>query len=159
MHHVAYNVYMKVKVLVAQSCLTLCDPMDCSPPSYSVHGILQARILQWLAISCFRGFSWSRGWTQVSCTAGRFFTIWAIGVAQCIYNTHSLYIICIWYAYCIHNHHLPFILKQLNTDNFSGPGRNYSWEKLVWILIYLRYTLGVSLSNTYFPEIIKVNGL
>ena len=41
---------MKVKVLVAQWCLTLCDPMDCSLPGYSVHGILQARILEWLAM-------------------------------------------------------------------------------------------------------------
>ena len=40
---------MKVKVLAAQSCLTLCDPKDCSPPGFSVHGILQARILEWVA--------------------------------------------------------------------------------------------------------------
>ena len=38
-------------MLVSQSCLTLCDPMDCSPPGSSVHGILQARILEWIAIS------------------------------------------------------------------------------------------------------------
>ena len=43
--------------LVAQSCLTLCDPMDCSPPGSSVHGILQARILEWAAISFSRGSS------------------------------------------------------------------------------------------------------
>ena len=42
-------------VLVAQSCLTLCDPMDCSPPGSSVHGILQARILEWVAIPFSRG--------------------------------------------------------------------------------------------------------
>ena len=41
----------KVKVLVSQSCLTLCDPIDCSPPGFSVHGILQAKILEWVAIS------------------------------------------------------------------------------------------------------------
>ena len=46
---------LKVKVLVAQSCLTLCNPMDCSPPGSSVHGILQARILVWVAVSSFRG--------------------------------------------------------------------------------------------------------
>ena len=40
---------VEVKVLVAQLCLTLCDPMDCSPPGSSVHGILQARILEWIA--------------------------------------------------------------------------------------------------------------
>ena len=43
----------KVKVLVPQMCLTLCEPMDCGPPGYPVHGILQARILEWVAI-----FSW-----------------------------------------------------------------------------------------------------
>ena len=43
----------KVQVLVAQSCLTLCDPIDCSLPGFSVHGILQARILEWVAIPFF----------------------------------------------------------------------------------------------------------
>ena len=43
-----------VCVLVAQSCLTLCDPMDCIPPGSSVHGILQARTLEWVAISFSR---------------------------------------------------------------------------------------------------------
>ena len=62
-------------VLAVQSCPTLCDPMDCSPPGFSVHGILQARILEWVAISFWRGSSPPRDQTQVSCTAGRFFTI------------------------------------------------------------------------------------
>ena len=61
---------------VAQSCPTLCDPMYCSPPGSSVHGILQARILEWVAISSSRGSSWPRDWTQVSCIAGRLFTDW-----------------------------------------------------------------------------------
>ena len=47
----------KVKVLVAQTCLTLFDPLDPSPPGSSVHGILQARILEWVAISFSRGSS------------------------------------------------------------------------------------------------------
>ena len=62
-----------MKVLVTQSCLTLCDPMDCSPPGSSVHGILQARILEWVAIPFSRESSQSRDWIQVSCIAGRFF--------------------------------------------------------------------------------------
>ena len=45
----------RVKELVSQSCLTLCDPMDCSPPGSSVHGILQARTLEWVAIPFSRG--------------------------------------------------------------------------------------------------------
>ena len=44
----------KAFVLVTQSCLTLCDPMDCSPPGSSVPGILQARVLEWVAISFSR---------------------------------------------------------------------------------------------------------
>ena len=52
-------------------------PMDCSPPGFSIHGILQVEILEWVAISISRGSSWPRDQTQVSCLAGRFFTIWA----------------------------------------------------------------------------------
>ena len=66
-----------VSVLVAQSCPTLCDPMDCSPPGSSVHEIFQARILEWVAISFSRGSSQPRDQTRVSCTAGRFITDWA----------------------------------------------------------------------------------
>ena len=51
--------------------------MDYSPPGSSVHGISQARILEWVTMSSSRGSSWSRGRTQVSCITGRYFTIWA----------------------------------------------------------------------------------
>ena len=64
-------------VKVAQSCLTLCDPMDCSLPGSSFHGIFQARILKWVAISFSRISSWPRDWTWVSCIVGRHFTFWA----------------------------------------------------------------------------------
>ena len=62
---------------VAQLCLTLCDPVDCSPPGSSIHGILQARILERVAISFSRGSSRPRDWTQVSSIAGRWFNLWA----------------------------------------------------------------------------------
>ena len=69
---------------LTQSYLTLCDPMDCSLPGSSVHGILKARILEWVAIPFSRGSSWPRDQTQVSCIAGRCFTIWATREAhQC----------------------------------------------------------------------------
>ena len=64
-------------VLVPPSCPTLYNAMDCSPPGSSVHGILQARILEWVAIPFSRGSSWPRDWTRVSCIAGGFFTVWA----------------------------------------------------------------------------------
>ena len=56
-------VQVKVKELVTQSCPTLCDPMDCNRPGSSVHGILQARILEWVAISFSRGSSQPRDQT------------------------------------------------------------------------------------------------
>ena len=62
---------------VAQSCLTLCDPMDCSLSGFSVHGIFQARVLEWVAISLSRGSSRPRNRTQVSHIAGRHCTVWA----------------------------------------------------------------------------------
>ena len=60
---------------VAQSCPTLCNPMDCSLWGSSVHGIFQARVLEWVAISFSRGSSRPRDWTRVSCIAGRHFTL------------------------------------------------------------------------------------
>ena len=65
-----------VKWSESQSCLILWDLGDCSTPGSSVHGILQARILECVAISSSKGSSQPRDLTQVSCIAGRFFTIW-----------------------------------------------------------------------------------
>ena len=65
--------------LAAQLCFTLCDPVDCSPPGSSVHGILRASILEWVPTPFSRGFSGPRDQTHVSCTAGRFFTTEPLG--------------------------------------------------------------------------------
>ena len=65
--------------LFTQSCPALCNTMDCSPPGSCVHEISKARILEWVAISFSKESSQPRDWTRVSCTADRFFTIWAIG--------------------------------------------------------------------------------
>ena len=73
---------LKVKVLVARSCPTLSDPMDYSPSGSSVHGILQARILEWVAVLFSRGSSKPRAQTHESCVAGGFFTSWATRETQ-----------------------------------------------------------------------------
>ena len=70
------NWLWKVKVKVAQSCPTLCNPMG-----YTVHGILQARILEWVAVFFSRGSSWPRNQSQVSCMEGEYFTSWATSEA------------------------------------------------------------------------------
>ena len=78
-------------VFIAQLCPTLCNPVDYSPPGSSVHGSLQARILEWIVISYSRGSSQPRDQTWVSCIAGGFFTIWAPGRPMlCYMSTQNL---------------------------------------------------------------------
>ena len=84
-----------------QSCPTLCDPIECNSPGSSVHGILQARIMDWVAMSSFRGSSPPRDQTQVSMSlalAGRFFT------TSMTWETHQKFAI-----------HLKLIHKSSNT--------------------------------------------
>ena len=69
-------------MLVAQSCLILFDPVDYNLPGSFDHGILQAWILEWVAISSSRGSSQPRDGTSISCIAGRFFTVWALATKQ-----------------------------------------------------------------------------
>ena len=64
-----------IDIKATQSCPTLCDSMDCSLPRSTIHGIFQARVLEWIAISFSRGSSQPRDRTQVSCIVGRRFTI------------------------------------------------------------------------------------
>ena len=80
-----YRVSSRVPMLYSEwvsewsrsSCQTLCDPMDCSLPGSSLHGILQARVLEWVAISFSTGSSQPRVQTRVSCIPGRRFNLWA----------------------------------------------------------------------------------
>ena len=66
-----------ILLLVTQLCLTFWDPMNCSQPGSSVHGILQGRILEWASMPSSWGSSWPKDQTRVSSIAGGFFTIWA----------------------------------------------------------------------------------
>ena len=77
---------MNACVLSLQLCLTICNPLDCSLPGASVHEVLQARILEWLAMPSSRGSSWPRDWTHVSC----------IGRQVLYYNT-TWEALLIWY--------------------------------------------------------------
>ena len=70
------HILYKVESYIAQSCPTPCNPMDCSLPEFSVYGIFQARVLEWVAISFSRESSQSRNRTQVSHIVGRHFTVW-----------------------------------------------------------------------------------
>ena len=84
-----HYIWLKVRVLVTQSCPTLCNPIDCSPPGSSIHGILQVRILEWISIPSSRGSSQTRDQTLVSCITGTLLTIWATYMLD--YNESSIY--------------------------------------------------------------------
>ena len=129
---------VKVKLLVTLSYRTLGDCMGCSLPGSSVHGILQARILDWVAIPSSRGSSWPTDWTQVSCTAVRFFTIWAIRKAHHLPMSFSkifALFILIWrslymwvistHIYCVIHNKLWKILKEMGIpDHLTCLSRN-----------------------------------
>ena len=93
---------------VAQSCPTLCNPMDCSPPGSSVHEIIQARVLEWVAIPFSRGSSQTRHQTLVFCIAERFFTIWATGEAHIKAESSILFLLARWFYPAVYSAALTF---------------------------------------------------
>ena len=105
--------FARACVLVTQSCPTLGDPMYCSPPGSSVHGILQARILEWVAIPFFTGSSWPRDRTQVSGIAVRFF--------YHLSYQGSLSVLCSYQ-----------LVMRLNKKNFSSKGEKNGKQILYW---------------------------
>ena len=115
---------------VTQSCLTLCD---CSPPGFSVYGILQAGILEWVAIFFSRWSSWPRDWTQVSSIVAGFFIVWVCYITlsrqhitdtysnQCYPNAHNLYYSYrIWSAFMLQT-------KLRHTEPFLCFGGGFFW--------------------------------
>ena len=120
-----------MKVFVVQSCPTLCGPMFCSLPDSSVHGILQARILEWGAIPFSRESSWPRDWTQVSCIVGRFF-------ARYLSHQRSSYILLTlvistltkWLvSFILSSKFCPLRLLLFPTNSFLGAHTN-RWDAL-----------------------------
>ena len=71
---------------ITQLCPTLCNLMECSPPGFSVHGIFQARILEWVAISFYKGSSWPRVWIWVSCIRNRILYLVVVAVVQLLFK-------------------------------------------------------------------------
>ena len=92
------NITPWVCIKSRQSYLTLCNPMDYSPPGSSVHGILPARILEWVAISFSRGSSQPRDRTQVSCIADRCFILWATREAKQYFQCFIIFLLIVIYS-------------------------------------------------------------
>ena len=112
---------------VAQSCPTLCDPMDCSLPGSYVHETFQARVLKWVAISFSRGSSRPRGRTQFSHITSRCFTIWATREAQLymregVNEWKSLSRVWFFVIPCTVAHQSPLSIEFSRQEYWSGSG-------------------------------------
>ena len=81
-------VYAFAVVVLVSHVWFFCDPMDCNPPGSPVHGISQARVLEWVAVFSSRGSSWPRDWTPVSCISGAFFTTGPPGKPDSVMYKH-----------------------------------------------------------------------
>ena len=136
---------------VAQSCLTLCDPMDCrrSLPDSSVHGILQARILEWVIISFSRGSSRLRDRTRVSCIGGRCFNLWATREAVFIMLSYTTF-----YTHFVESFYYEWML------NFVKCFFCIYWDDHMFPLILLMWCITSidlwMLHHPWFPGIITV---
>ena len=109
----------------AQKYPTLCDPTDCSLPGFSIHGIFQTRVLEWVAISFSRGSSWPRNWTWVSCIAGRRLTLWATREAQGVNDGQGSLACCSPWGHKESN-----TTEQLNwTEWFEELRKKLSWNE------------------------------
>ena len=158
-----YKIMRFLIVLAAQSCLTLCHPMDCSPPAFSVLGVLQARILEWVAISFSRGSAW----TRVSCI-GRSVLSRTTWEALSLYlkkkfRMHFTYMVECYYfplvymLWVIHVAKIHFLVKQV----FFSKACNYDFWKgnfskcIYWIYAILDFKKDYIFKNgkirSYFP--------
>ena len=150
-----------------------CDPMDCRPPGSSVHGILQARIMQWEAIPFSRGSSWPRDWSWVSHTTGRFFTIWASResphpqfICWIFISTHLSYWCSLFscrtllllqkllfiYSYIFNAHHFPHIRSfELHSSFF------FNWRIIALqnFVVFCQTSTWISHRYTYIPSLLN----
>ena len=116
-------------MIVAQSFPTLCYPMNYNQPGFSVHGILQAKILEWVAIPFSRGSSWTRFKSWVSHTAGRFFIIWVPQVrSPGERNGYLLQYSCLGISWAEE----PDGLQSMGTQRVG-----YDWENSIFTFIYI----------------------
>ena len=120
--HILYMCVLCAELL--QSWLTLCDPMDCSPPGSSDHGILQARIQEWVAMPSSRASSWPRDWTHisyVSCISR--WVLYHLGKTPLyifvLYNTHTLIL--------LYQSHICIFIGSHNCDVCSSVKFSFCW--------------------------------
>ena len=142
--------------LVAQSYLTLCDPMDCRLQAPLSMGILQTRILEWVAMPSSRGSSQPKDQTQVSHRAGRFFTIWANREAHCKLTFFQYISYC---KLCRSEHGDAYLFKIILLFSFSKCPDMEILDHIIvlsfYILKYLHSILDGTFVNLHYPPIVQ----
>ena len=111
-------IYLSCMRVVSRSVATLCDPLDCSLPGASVHGILQARILKWVAVLSSRGSFQPRDGTCVSCIGRQILYHWATWEA-CITHAYAHIHRRIYIYVCIYTHTYMYVYYINNIDIFT----------------------------------------
>ena len=118
----------------AQSCPTLCDPMDCNLPSSSVPGIFQARILEWVAISYSKGSSWLRDWVHISCISLSSHLHWQADSLP-LYHLGSLPSLFCYILSALRRMIVATILqpsKMMRAVGNCFGGQSAYWDSLMW---------------------------
>ena len=122
---------------VTQSCPTLCDPMNCSLPSSLVHGIFQARVLEWVAMSVSRGSSRPRNRTRVSCNVGRRFTV---QVTCCSLIVPVCLKLPCCFQFCYSSIWLHLVLSNLNHNVNHWQHKDYQGNSPLSFLTLTKFT-------------------
>ena len=146
-----------VHAKLLHSCLTLCDPIDCSSPGSSVHGILQARILGWVAISFSRGSSRSRDRTHVSCIGKWILYCWATRKAKKASSSlKEKAVLIFWLPSLARTELLPFeLLPFLPMKDVEDNEGWWSW----WRLSLTRHWLFEKQTNQHEAAVFPIKSL
>ena len=124
-------------MLSFQLCPILCDPMDCRPPGSSVHGILQARILEWVAIPFSRGYSQPRDQTRIACIGGWILYWWAT------WEVHYFTLIICRYSLLVTHTHVISCTMVLDSQGVQTLFPLTTFWLLIWEEVGIFHSVGL----------------
>ena len=144
------SIHVSVLCLVTQSCPTPCDPMDCSPPDFSVHGDSPGKNTGVVSMPSSRGSSQPRDWTQVFHITGRFFTIWATRESLSLKMAKSHSLLWLNNIPCVYMCHIFFIHSSV--DGHLGCFHVLATVYSATINIETHVCFRIMVSSMYMPR-------